>query len=93
MTYEECKNLEDKMPGAFAGIVNSEWDLENTRIMTLSSSLHSRKLDCFIDINSSYRLSDLEPQEYLDFAILNDVLLKIKAAQERKTEIEKDFSE
>ena len=93
MTYEECKNLEDKMPGAFAGIVNSEWDLENTRIMTLSSSLHSRKLDCFIDINSSYRLSDLEPQEYLDFAILNDVLLKIKATQERKTEIEKDFSE
>lgn len=93
MTYEECKNLEDKMPGAFAGIVNSEWDLENTRIMTLSSSLHSRKLDCFIDINSSYRLSDLEPQEYLDFAILNDVLLKIKAAQERKTEMEKDFSE
>lgn len=93
MTYEECKNLEDKMPGAFAGIVNSEWDLENTRIMTLSSSLHSRKLDCFIDINSSYRLSDLEPQEYLDFAILNDVLLKIKATQERKTELEKDFSE
>ena len=93
MTYEECKNLEDKIPGIFVGIINSESDLDNTRIMTLSSSLHSRKLDCFVDINSSYRLSDLEPQEYLDFAILNDVLLKIKAAQDRKTELEKDFSE
>lgn len=93
MTYEECKNLEDKIPGAFAGIINSERDLENTCIMTISSSLYSRKLDCFLDINSSYRLSDLEPQEYLDFAKLNDVLLKIKAEQERKTQIEQDFSE
>lgn len=93
MTYEECKNLEDKIPGAFAGIVNSEWDLNNTCIMTLSSSLFTRKLDCFLEINSTYRLSDLEPQEYLDFAKLNDVLLKMKAEQERKAQIEKDFSE
>jgi len=93
MTYEECKNIENKNPGVFAGVIKSESDLNDTYIMTISSSLRSKKMDCFLDINSSYRLSDLEPQEYLDFANLNDVLLKIKAAQERKTEIEKDFSE
>ena len=93
MTYEECKNIEDKIPSIFAGVVKSEYDLENTCIMSLSSSLYTRKIDCFIDINSTYRLSELEPQEYLDFAKLNDVLLKIKAEQERKTQIEKDFSE
>lgn len=93
MTYEECKELEDKMPGAFAGIVNSEYDLNNTCIMSLSSSLYTKKMDCFIDINSTYRLSELEPQEYLDFAKLNDVLLKKKTEQERKSQIEQDFSE
>jgi hypothetical protein len=93
MTYEECKELENKMPGAFAGIVKSEYDLENTCIMSLSSSLYTRKMDCFIDINSTFRLSELEPQEYLDFAKLNDVLLKIKTEQERMEQIEQDFSE
>lgn len=93
MTYEECKNIEDKIPSIFAGVVKSNYDLYNTCIMTLSSSLSTKKMDCFIDINSTYRLSELEPQEYLDFAKLNDVLLKIKTEQERKSQIEQDFSE
>ena len=93
MTYEEYKNIKDKIPSIFTGTVKSDYDLNNTFIMTLSSSLHSRLLDCFFLINSTYRLSDLEPQEYLDFARLNDVLLKIRAEQFRKSTLEQDFSE
>ena len=93
MTYEECKSLEDKIPSTYLGVVNSVMDLENTSIMTISSSLFSKKMDCFVDINSAYRLVDLEPQEYLEFAKLNDILWKIKTEQDRKAQIEEDFSE
>lgn len=93
MTYEEYKAIENKIPSAFVGTIKSESDLNNTSIVSISSNLYTKDFGCFYYTNSSYRLSVLEAQEYLDFAKLDAVLLKMSEEQKRKRQIEQDFTE
>jgi hypothetical protein len=88
MTYEEFKELWIKYPN----IPNlSEETFYATSVVTVSSSLLTKEINYYYEVNSSFPLKIINPQEYAELVLIDDMLTKVMAEQRRMKRIEQDF--
>lgn len=88
MTYEEFKELWIKYPN----IPNlTEETFGGTSVITVSSSLLTKEINYYYEINTSFPLKIINSQEYVELVLIDEMLTKVMAEQRRMKRIEQDF--